>query len=86
MILFPKTNSSNLNKVLINQFQICKKGIRYDELCPTVKTLSDYSKFIFIPYITRHLQSVSRVDIILLYTPDSLKSFVRQCRGDGAPL
>ena len=45
-----------------------------------VKTFSDYSKFIFIPYITRHLQSVSRVDIIWdIYKPDSLKSFVRQC-------
>ena len=53
----------------------------------TVQTFYDYADYVIIPYIVRHLEPVDRVDIVFdIYKADSLKSFARQCRGQGEPL
>ena len=53
----------------------------------TVKTFDDYADYVIIPYIVRHLEPVDGVDIVFyIYNDDSLKSFARQCQGQGEPL
>ena len=52
-----------------------------------VKTFKDYANLVFVPHVLLHLQSVNRIDVVWdCYKPDSLKSFTRQCRGNGETL
>ena len=49
-----------------------------------VKPFKDYANLVFVPHVLLHLQSVNRLDVVWdCYKPDSLKSFTRQCRGNG---
>ena len=50
----------------------------------TEKTLQDYAPDVFMPYITSHLQHVTRLDIISdVYMPENLKADTRSKRGKG---
>ncbi len=52
-----------------------------------LKTFQDYSQKLFLPYVTRQLNNVKRLDIVWdTYIADSLKSQARECRGDGQTL
>ena len=47
-----------------------------------VGTFNEYAEKVFIPYISKHLQHFTRVDIVWdLYIPDSLKESTREKRG-----
>ena len=49
------------------------------------KTFAEYSQFVFIPYITRELESVKRVDVVWdRYLSNSLKDSTRRKRGNGS--
>ena len=49
-----------------------------------VGTLNEYAEKVFIPYISKHLQHFTRVDIVWdLYIPDSLKESTREKKGKG---
>ena len=49
-----------------------------------VGTFNEYAEKVFIPYISKHLQHFTRVDIVWdLYIPDSLKESTREKRGKG---
>ena len=54
-------------------------------LIPKVaKTFQDYADNVFIPYILRQLETVSRIDVVWdLYLPGSLKAATREKRGSG---
>ena len=50
----------------------------------SVKTFDDYAHVVFIPYLTRKLESLSRLDLVWdCYLPDSLKAATRAKRGTG---
>ena len=50
----------------------------------SVKTFNDYAHVIFIPYLTRKFESVSRLDLVWdRYLSDSLKAATRAKRGAG---
>ena len=50
----------------------------------SVKTFNDYAHVIFIPYLTRKFESVSRIDLVWdRYLSDSLKADTRAKRGTG---
>ena len=52
-----------------------------------VKTFSDYSRKIFLPYISRQLENTLRIDVVWdVYKPDSLKAFVRLSRARSATM
>ena len=52
-----------------------------------VKTFGDFSQILFVPYISRQLQSVVRLDVVWdVYKPGSLKSATRERRGTGEAL
>ena len=49
------------------------------------KTFAEYSQFVFIPYVTRELESVKRVDVVWdRYLSNSLKDCTRRKRGNGS--
>lgn len=49
-----------------------------------IRTFEDYANEVFIPYIGRHLSSSKRVDIVWdTYVNDSIKSSIREKRGNG---
>ena len=48
------------------------------------KTFQDYATKVFLPYVSNHLQTVSRIDIVWdVYLKESLKSTTREKRGKG---
>lgn len=50
----------------------------------TARTFGSYSEDVFLPFIARSLQAVSRLDVVWdIYKPDSLKSSTRESRGFG---
>ena len=50
----------------------------------TVKMFSDFAQKVFLPYIARQVQVVTRLDVIKdVYRPNSLKSQNREARGSG---
>jgi len=50
----------------------------------TAKTFQEYADTVFLPYISNHLATAQRVDIVWdVYIPDSLKDVTRQKRGKG---
>ena len=50
----------------------------------SVKTFNDYAHVIFIPYLTKKIESVSRVDLVWdRYLSDSLKAATRAKHGTG---
>ena len=52
-----------------------------------MKTFDDYAKQVVIPYLTKHLRSVERVDVVWdIYKSDSLKSQTRAARGSDTPI
>ena len=49
------------------------------------KTFQEYSEKVFLPYITKSLENVQRVDLAWdEYIPNSLKACTREKRGTGA--
>ena len=51
----------------------------------TACTFSDYASQIFLPYITRQLQDVQKVDVVWdEYVHGSLKTYTRSVRGKGS--
>lgn len=49
------------------------------------KTFLEYSEKVFLPYITKSLENVQRVDLVWdEYIPNSLKACTREKRGTGA--
>ena len=49
------------------------------------KTFQEYSEKVFLPYITKSLENVQRVDLVWdEYIPNSLKACTREKRGTGA--
>jgi len=51
----------------------------------TASTFSDYASHIFLPYITRQLEHVHRVDVVWdEYVHGSLKTYTRSVRGKGS--
>ena len=50
----------------------------------TAKTFEEYAQKVFIPYVVRQLQHVSRLDLVWnSYRADSLKASTREQRGKG---
>jgi hypothetical protein len=52
-----------------------------------VNTFRQYADDVFVPYLLKQLQNVSRVDVVWdTYSANSLKAHTRERRGDGAAL
>ena len=46
------------------------------------KTFQDYADAVFLPYVSRHLETAERVDVIWdIYIRNSLKAITREKRG-----
>ena len=89
-------NKSSLLPILEEMATACKDGPEVDVLIidgsmavqmlqpKTSKTFLEYSRDVFIPYVTQQLQRVRRLDIVWdVYLKTSLKASMRQKRGKG---
>ena len=67
--------------VLILDGAVCVEMLK-PQFC---KTFQEYSEKVFLPYITKSLENVQRVDLVWdEYIPNSLKACTREKRGTGA--
>ena len=67
--------------VLILDGAVCVQMLK-PQFC---KTFQEYSEKVFLPYITKSLENVQRVDLVWdEYIPNSLKACTREKRGTGA--
>ena len=67
--------------VLILDGAVCVQMLK-PQFC---KTFQEYSEKVFLPYITKSLEKVQRVDLVWdEYIPNSLKACTREKRGTGA--